>query len=256
MSEVGSGTGAGGADDAAEGGGGGATMTFDPVMRSPLHRIHERLGARFGRDGEWEYPAAYGDAAEAAGRKALESKVAFADVSARGKADLRGAISGLFARVARTSEGWEPGAILPIEPAPSEEHPGLIAPISDRWAILFCPPPSLATRMDELEAPAAEGATMVTEVSSQYAGIALAGPRTFDLLRRLTEFDVGRLEPDSCVATRALELTTILLRRDPVVELWMSASSARYAWEAVLSIGGPLGASPVGRDAFADLGWW
>jgi glycine cleavage system aminomethyltransferase T len=236
--------------------GAGATIAFEPVMRSPLHRLHERLGATFARDGEWEYPAAYGDAAEAAGRQALDSKVAFADVSARGKADLRGAIAGLFARIARTSEGWEPGTILPIEPAPSEEHPGLIAPISDRWAILFCPPPSLATRLDELEEPTTEGPTMVTEVSSQYAGIAVAGPRTLDLLRRLTEFDVAGLEPDSCVATRALELTTIVLRRDPVIELWMSASSARYAWEALLSIGGPLGASPVGRDAVTGLGWW
>ena len=232
----------------------GTPMTaLEPVMRSPLHRAHELLGATFGRDGAWEYPASYGGDA---GARALAEGIGVADVTARGKIDLRGAIGGLFARIARTSEGWEPGTIVPIEPAPSEEHPGLIAPISDRWAILFCPPPSLDTRMEELDRPDTGGATMVTEVSSQYAGIALAGPATLDLLERLTPLDLRGLEPDVCAATRAMEVTTIILRREPVVEMWVSASSARYAWEAVLQIGRRLGAAPVGRDALSSLGWW
>jgi len=242
--------------DAATTDGSMATLAFDPVMRSPLHRAHERLGATFGRDGEWESASSYTGEADDAGRRALADGVGVADVTARGKVDLRGAIGGLFARIARTSEGWEPGAIVPIEPAPSEEHPGLIAPISDRWAILFCPPPSLDTRMEELDRPDTGGATMVTEVSSQYAGMGLAGPGTFELLDRLTSFDLRGLEPDACVATRAIEVTTILLRRDAVVELWVSASSARYAWEAVLQTGTHLGAAPVGRDALSALGWW
>jgi aminomethyltransferase len=232
------------------------TLTFDPVMRSPLHRAHEVLGATFARDGEWEYAVSYGGDAGEAGTRALAEGVGVADITARGKVDLRGAVGDLFARIARTSEGWEPGTIVPIEPAPSEEHPGLIAPISDRWAILFCPPRSLDTRMEELDRPSSGAASMVTEVSSQYAGIALAGPKTFDLLERLTSFDLRRLEPDVCVATRAVELTAIVLRREPVVEIWVSASSARYAWEAVLHSGARLGAAPVGRDALAALGWW
>jgi glycine cleavage system aminomethyltransferase T len=234
------------------------TLAFDPVMRSPLHREHERMGATFARDGEWQYAASYGDtAAGNAGARALAQGVAIADITARGKVDLRGAIGGLFNRIARTSEGWEPGTIVPIEPAPSEEHPGLIAPISDRWAILFCPPASLETRLEELEEPAAGGGpAMVTEVSSQYTGIALTGPRTFELLERITAFDPALLEPDVCVATRALELTAIVLRRETVVELWVSSSSARYAWEAVLHTGAPMGIAPVGRDELASLGWW
>jgi glycine cleavage system aminomethyltransferase T len=228
---------------------------FDPVMRSPLHRAHERLAATFGRDGDWEFAASYGGEAAEAGTRAVAEGVGVADITARGKVDLRGAIGDLFARIARTSEGWEPGTIVPIEPAPSEEHPGLIGPISDRWAILFCPPSSLDTRMEELDRPSS-AATMVTDVSSQYAGIALTGPKTADLLERITPFDIRGLEPDACVATRALELTAIVLRREPVVELWVSASSARYAWEAVLHAGAHLGAAPVGRDALSTLGWW
>jgi glycine cleavage system aminomethyltransferase T len=233
-----------------------ATMTFEPVMRSPLHRAHERLGAAFAMDGEWEYPAAYSGPAAAAADRALSEGVGVADITARGKLDLRGRIGDLFARIARTSEGWEPGLIVPIEPAPSESHPGLIAPISDRWAILFCPPAGVDTRLEELEAPVTGGGAMVTEASSQYAGIALAGPRTFELMERLTAFDPERLEPDACVATRAMELTAILLRREPVLEMWIGSSSARYAWETVLSTGEPLGAAPVGRDALTGLGWW
>jgi glycine cleavage system aminomethyltransferase T len=239
----------------------GAATVFDPVMRSPLQRTHEKLGATFGRDGDWAYPAAYAEAAEARGRHALTDGAAVADISARGKVDVRGAIGGLFTRIARLSEGWQPGQIVPLEPAPSEEHPGFVAPISDIWAIVFCPPSSVETRLEELEEPVAEGLTMVTEVSSQYSGMALFGPKAFDVLARATEFDLAALEPGTAVATRMLEINGMLLNRDlgegrAVVELWISSSYARYAWETVLTIGGPLGAAPVGRDALAEQGWW
>jgi glycine cleavage system aminomethyltransferase T len=240
---------------------GGGVVAFDPVMRSPLQRTHENLGATFGRDGDWAYPARYAEATEARGRYALTDGVAVTDISARGMVDVRGAIGGLFTRIARLSEGWQPGEIVPLEPAPSEEYPGFIAPISDIWAILFCPPASVETRLEELEAPVAEGLTMVTEVSSQYSGMALFGPRAFDVLARATEFDLAELEPGTAVATRMLEINGMLLHRDlghdrTVVELWVSSSYARYAWETVLAIGGPHGAAPVGRDALSEQGWW
>jgi glycine cleavage system aminomethyltransferase T len=233
-------------------------------MRSPLHRVHADLGVAFGRDGDWEYPAAYPAAAEAAGLVALTDGVAITDISARGKVDIRGAIGELFTRMARTSEGWEPGRIVPLEPAPSEEHPGLVAPISDVWAIVFCPPGSLDTRLEELEEPVADGSTMITEISSQYSGVALSGPRTFDLLARATPFDLDDLIPGTVVATRMLEINGLLAHREvgsggaarSVVELWVSSSYARYAWETVLAIGGPHGAAPLGRDALTERGWW
>jgi sarcosine oxidase subunit alpha len=234
----------------------GATA-FAPVMRSPLHRAHERAGATFAMDDGWEYAASYADGG--AGQRAMANAVAVVDVSPRGKVDLRGQLGELFARIARTSAGWERGRLLAIEPAPSEGHPGLIAPISAVWAILFCPSASLATRLEELEEPPATGRAMITEVSSQYSGMALTGPRTFDLLSRLTPFDLGSLEPGTVVGTRALEVTAFLLHRDlepSVVELWVSSSYARYAWESVLELGAGLGAAPAGRDALSTRGWW
>ena len=238
-----------------------AAVTFEPVMRSPLTAAHRRLGATFGRDGDWEYVAAYPETVEAKGHEALAGGVAVTDISARGKVDVRGAIGGLFTRIARTSEGWQPGEIVPLEPAPSEAHPGLVAPISDIWAIVFCPPPSLQTRLDELEEPVAGGLTMVTEVSGQYTGIALNGPASFELLARLTPFDLGRLEPGTAVATSMLEISGLMLHRDlgderSVVEMWVASTYARYAWETVLATGGPHGAAPLGRDALSDQGWW
>ncbi len=234
---------------------------FDPVMRSPLHARHRRRNVTFGRDGAWEYAATYPGDAEEEGRRAMAHGVGVADISARGKIDLRGAIGGLFSRIARTSEGWRPGSIVAIEPAPSEEHPGLIAPISDVWAILFCPPDSVTTRLEELDEPVPEGQTMITEVSSQYSGIALTGPRTFELLARVTPFDLDGLPSGAAVATRMLDINGMLLHRAldgdrSVVELWVSSSYARHAWESMMSIGARHGAAPVGRDALSEQGWW
>jgi glycine cleavage system aminomethyltransferase T len=231
----------------------------DPVMRSSVHRLHADLGARFVRDGPWEVPADYGDPSSES--RALAGTVGVCDVTARGKVDLRGDIAPLLPRVVRASEGVERGWTMPLEPAPSESRPGVLARIGDDWALLSCRPTGLEAVLAKLEEPAGGGAVMVTDVSSHYAVFGLSGPRTFDLLRRLTGFDVGALAPGACASTRAMEVGAILVHRDaqgasPVVEVWVGSELGRYAWETIAAEGAPLGIAPVGREALERQGWW
>ena len=69
-----------------------APVVNEPIRRSPLARTHADLGAVADREAGWELVAHYGD--EAAERTTLRERVAVADVTARGKIDVRGSLDG------------------------------------------------------------------------------------------------------------------------------------------------------------------
>jgi glycine cleavage system aminomethyltransferase T len=85
-----------------------ATGVGQGVMRSAAHRRHADLGATFERRGAWEVPVSYGSE----DADALESGLAYADVSARGKIHLSGAVDGLVRQLSGvTLEPLQTGAM-------------------------------------------------------------------------------------------------------------------------------------------------
>lgn len=209
---------------------------YAPVMRSPLTEQHRRLGAQLAVQDGWELPLGYG--AVERERQAIREGLGIADISARGKVDVRGAVDSSLARLPQTR-----GAQL--------------ARLSRDWALVLTPPGGLEPSLQLME-QSADRAAMVTDATSIYAGIALLGPRVPDLLLRLTAIDPATLTPGAGVATQMLRIPTILLRRDlpvTVVEAYVGSEFARYAWEAVFTVGHPLDPIPVGWDALQAEGW-
>jgi glycine cleavage system aminomethyltransferase T len=209
---------------------------FGPVMRSPLTVHHRRLGADFGIQAGWEVPRRYGDVEHE--RRAIREGLAIADITARGKIDVRGAIDSSLARLPQTR-----GAQL--------------ARLGRDWALVLTPAAGRDATLQLME-QSADRAAMVTDATSIYAGIALLGPRVPDLLLRLTAIDPAMLTPGGSVATQMLRIPAILLRRDlpvMVVEAYVVSEFARYAWEAVVTAGHPLQPEPVGWDALRAEGW-
>src|SRR6266850_1253993 len=97
----------------------------DPVMRSAVHRRHADLGATFERRGAWLVPALYGSPGEE--MAALRTKLGFADVSARGKLQLSGAVD--------DHVRFLTGATLePLHTAPMTSG-GLLARIARDWGL-------------------------------------------------------------------------------------------------------------------------
>lgn len=212
------------------------TPRWQPVARSPVHHLHEKLGATFRREGAFDLPAAYGD--PEGERRAIREGLAVVDVTARGKVDLRGPVDDVLAR-------------LPSAPDL------LRARLSARWALLLSSPARSDACLRAAEAAAgAEG--MATSATSLYAAFALAGPRVPDLLARLTAFDLGSLPAGAAAGTQLARISAILLRRDlplPVIEVLVSSEYGRYAWETLLQAGHTLEARPVGWDALLAEGW-
>lgn len=209
---------------------------FAPVMRSPLTEHHRRLNAQLATEDGWELPRNYGDVERE--RRAIREDLGIADLTARGKIDVRGAVDSSLARLPQTR-----GAQL--------------ARLSRDWALVLTPVAGL-NQVLQLMQQSADRATMVTDATSIYASIALLGPRVPDLLLRLTAIDPAQLTPGHSVATQMLRIPAILLRRElavTVVEAYVASEFARYAWEAIFSVGHPLEPEPVGWDALLAEGW-
>jgi glycine cleavage system aminomethyltransferase T len=225
---------------------------YNPVKRSPAHRHQETLGARFIPEAGWEIAASYESVDEE--RRAIRTGLAIADITARGKIDLRGEIDPVLASLTPT-RSLDAGRLAAADGA----EPAVILRLSDDWALTLCEARSTESWFSSVEAVWKPEVAMVTDVTSLYSGFALLGPRRIDLLTRLTGFDLSMLDSATCAATRVAEVSAIVLRRDTLddaIELYVGSEFGRYAWETLLDAGRGLGARPTGWEALRAEGWW
>src|SRR5258708_1205423 len=159
-----------------------APQRWQPVMRSPINAIHHQRGAQLVVAEGWEVPRRYRDVERE--RAAIRDTLGLADITARGKIDIRGAVDPALA------------TLPPIEDA-------VPARVSRSWALIMTPAAALAASLELIPRAAAKD-TMVTDATSIYAGIALLGPRVDDLLRRLISVDPLMLKPGNGLATQML----------------------------------------------------
>ncbi|MFI5282670.1 MAG: hypothetical protein ACHQ0J_06015 [Candidatus Dormibacterales bacterium] len=216
------------------------------VMRSPAHRIHAAMGVVFERRGQWEVPRLYGS--EPQEIDALESGLGFADVSARGKIHLSGAVDDMIRTL--TGGGLDPLATAPITSG------GLAARIARDWALALVAP---SKESDVLDAAGdgVEGA-MATDITSAMCAFLVAGPRLAEFMARSITMDPAGLRPGRCAAVAWSRIPAVLVARAlpaPAVELYVSSDHGRYAWETIRRLGGHLDGSPVGWQALEAWGW-
>ena len=180
--------------------------------------------------------------------QALESGLGFADISARGKVHLSGAVDAMI----RTLTG---GALDPLGTAPMTAG-GLAARIARDWALALVAP---SKEGDVLNAvgDGAEGA-MATDITSAMCAYLVAGPRLAEFLARSITMDPAELRPGRCAAIAWSRIPAVLVALDlpaPAVELYVSSDHGRYAWETIRRLGGHLDGAPVGWQALDTWGW-
>ena len=205
----------------------------EPIRRSPLSRMHGDLGAVLEDEAGWELVASYGD--EADERARVRDGIGLVDVTARGKVDVRGSLDGVL------SAGGDV----------------LTARIADDWALVLAEPGGEEVLVPKLASAAGTGA-MVTDVTHLFVGFALAGPALSDVLARLTSWDPASLAAGEATGAPIADVRAVVARRDleaPVLEAYVAAEFARYAWETVLDAVRRTGGGPVGWRALRAEGW-
>ena len=204
-----------------------------PVRRSPSSRAHERLGVTFETEGGWSLPMSYGD--DDAERAAIRDGIAVADVTARGKVDVRGDID-----AALGSAGGE-----------------FTARIAPEWALVLTAPGGEDIVRPKLESSSGPHA-MVTDATHLFAGYALCGPLLPDLLARTSGWNPATVEPGAAAGAPIAGVRSITVRRDlevPVLEVYVATELARYVWETLHEVAVSLGGRAAGWRALRAEGW-
>lgn len=213
-----------------------------PVKRTALYRTSLALGAEMIEFEGWEIPAQFRSPEEELGK--MRNGVGLADLSWIGKLEVRGAL-----------------------PAPiAFDLPGgTIWHFSRGEMFVTCEPQDFSDVMEAFQVWMARefksdaSPIRVTDVTSAYASLLLAGPRSRDVLQRLTALDVSddALQNLTGDRTGCAHVHTTILREDfadfPAYWLLVGREYGAYLWDALMHAGEPFDVRPIGTTAISML---
>jgi sarcosine oxidase subunit alpha len=247
---------------------------FEPIRRTPLHAWHAAHGATFVEAGPWLRPRAYlraGESFEAAWQRevlAVRGGAGICDVSTLGKIDVQGPDAAAFLdrvycngfaslAVGRCRYGLmlrEDGIVL---------DDGTVTRLNERHYLLTTTTANAGRVLAHLEyllqTAWPELTVRVASVTDQYGQIALAGPRSRDVLRRAADVDVDNAAlPFLATATAAIAGARVRLFRisysgERAYEIAVPADHTVAVWEALLAAGRDVELAPYGTEAMAAM---
>ena len=241
-----------------------AGQVFEPVRYSPMQPWHEAHGAAPLVAGAWIRPDSYGDPAAEA--RNVRERVGIIDVTPIGKLDLRGPdvprlLNLLYVNkwsklgIGRVRYGVmcaEDGVVLDdgVTGRLGEEH-YLMSTTSSGAATVW----EWAENWLQTEHP--DWRVHVTPVTTAYASINVAGPRSRRLIERVTEgvditneaFPYMHVRTGSIAGVQDCVLWRIGFTGELSYELHVPAGYGLHVWETLLERGADLGVAPFGVEA-------
>jgi sarcosine oxidase, subunit alpha len=237
-----------------------AAEHLEPRKESPLHECHTDLGAEFIWAGEWRRPKQYREAAEEC--KAVHERVAIIDVSTLGKFRVHGIGSvELLEKLYPSRFGdlqvgrLRYGAMLNDQGVIIDD--GTVGRLAED-EFFVTTTTSGSDAIDQwIKWWMADWRlnTQVVNMSSGYAAINVAGPKSRELMSRLTDADVS---PTALPYLRVAQadvcgVPATILRLGFVGELsyevHFPSPFAVHVWESMLAEGADLGIVPFGLEA-------
>jgi sarcosine oxidase, subunit alpha len=215
-----------------------------------MDKWHQQRGARIAEVSGWRRVVDYGDpTAEVA---AIQSSVGVCDMTPLTKIDVQGGHS------AQMLEGlWKIPEVGGCAPAANAEASGKSAYIArltrEKFMILGSPEERTQLRKRLTDAVAGDACVHVTDITSAYAVLQLAGPMTTKLLKKLSSARIDSMTTGRCLQGPLASVRVLLIRRDvgtvPTWLLLVSRDFGEYIWECVLSAGHEFGIRPFGTVA-------
>jgi sarcosine oxidase subunit alpha len=234
-----------------------------PTRVSPMQPWHEAHGAVPLVAGEWIRPDSYGD--PVAEVRAVRSAVGIIDVTPLGKLDLRGPdVPKLLAMAyvnkwAKLDVGAVRYGVMCADDGVVFDD-GVTGRLAENHFLMSTTSSGAAAVWQHLESllqtEHADWRVHITPMTTAYASINIAGPRSRELLGRLTDVDLsaeafpymrvrtGRIaDVDDCVLWR------IGFTGELSYEIHVPASYGVHVWESLLDRGRDLGVRPFGVEA-------
>ena len=237
-----------------------AGAAYLPIKRTPMDRRHRAAGARMVDVGPWQRPHSYGSPRDEC--LAVRNRVGIIDVSTLGKLDVAGADAPAFLdrmythkfstlRPGRTRYGilcTDSGSIL---------DDGTVTRLrEDRYFVT-----TSTTNVDTVEdwfrwwLAGARWRVYVTNVTSAYASINVAGPRARETLAKLTDVDISRRafkymrSAEGDVAGVPCLFLRVGFVGETGWELHVPAQYGEHVWDALLEAGEEFGIAKFGVEA-------
>jgi sarcosine oxidase subunit alpha len=232
----------------------------EPIRRTPLHHLHVKAGATWMDMGAWKRPALYSSVdAEA---RMVHQGVGLIDVSTLGKLDVKGADAATFLdwihanRISTLPIGRTRYRLM-LDDAGVILDDGTVARLGEQHFYVTTGTGTLEQVEQWLDWWLADGGRCVhvTDVTSAYGAINVAGPGSRKLLAKITRGDLANEAAPylAAVQTEVAGVPSLLLRIGFLGELGYEvhfpAEYGAYLWEALLAEGREFGAAPFGVEA-------
>ena len=223
-----------------------------PQRISPLHRRHLSLGAQMTSEKGWQRPARYASAQEEAA--AVQSGAGLCDITPVGKLLLQGA--DIEASVRASLPGVEipaPGGVTRHE----DRH--LFCRLAVDQLLLLTPPDATDDIQATMATTQPNTCAHLVDTTSGLTGLCLAGPRSQDVLSKLTDLDLTlpATADMTCTQTSLSGVLAILVRADfgdvPCYRIFVSRDLGEFAWDVLTEAGSSEGLTPFGVDALRLL---
>ena len=246
-----------------------------PERRTPLHDWHLAQGAEMVETGPWLRPRAYLRPGETVGSayvreaKAVRAGVGIVDVSTLGKIDVQGADAAIFLdRVYCNAMGSLPEGKARYGLMLRED--GIVFDDGTAWRLgperflVTTTTANAAAVLSHLEHLLAvvwpELRVAVTSVTDQWAAMAVAGPRSREVLAAcLDDVDLSHAAcpPMAVRAARCGGLPVLLARLsfsgERAYEVYAPWTEGEAVWGRLLAAGKPFGIVPYGLEAMGAL---
>ena len=243
---------------------------FRPKRRLPLHDWHERNGAVFVKIGLWLRPLVYSKAGDTSWGPVLEEarsvrgSVGLTDVSSLGKIDVQGADAATFLdRVYANTFSTLPvgkaryGLMLREDGMAFDD--GTTSRLGETHFFVTTTTANAGAVLEHLEfhrdTAWPDLDVRLTNVSDQWAQLAVAGPKARAVLTGLVDRDLSdaafpfMAAGEAGIAGVAGRIFRISFSGELAYEVSVPSASAEAVWEAILSAGAPHGIRPYGLDA-------
>ena len=236
-------------------------VIWNPLKLTAMHHRHVSLGATMADYGGWQRPARY----TSPEREVESARVAggLCDVSPMGKYVVQGGdVDALLGRLLPEAGavGINRAAVASLAgPDASATGRAVVSRFSEDELFITCLPDQVSTLAQALKEYMAEDVHMV-DMTSNFAAINVAGPKSAQLLAKLTDLDISASAfPDmSCVQGQLAEVYAIVVRGDqgglPGYYVYFGRDFGEYIWEAMLHAGHEYGIGPMGVEALERLG--
>jgi len=246
---------------------------YRPKRRLPLHAWHEAAGATFVAAGLWLRPLVYSRASgwEPVLREArqVRQSVGITDVSSLGKIDVQGADAARFLdfiyanRFSTLPVGRARYGIMLREDGMMLDD-GTTSRLGSQHFLVTTTTANAGAVLEHLEfhlqAVCSELDVRLTDVSDQWAQLAVAGPRSREVIARIVSgldlanaaFPFMAAAP-ARIAGVAGRVFRISFSGELAYELAVPAREAHRVWSALLEAGQPFGLMAYGLDALNTL---